>query len=83
VHGTAPDIAGQGKANPSALILSGALLMTWWYQKTGEEAYRKAATLMEAGVRKAIESGSVTADLGGSAGTAAFADAVIKQMQQR
>ncbi|NLS06073.1 isocitrate/isopropylmalate dehydrogenase family protein [Rhizobium sp. P32RR-XVIII] len=82
VHGTAPDIAGQGKANPSALILSAAMLMTWWFQKTGEASYRKAATLMEEGVRRAVETGNTTADLGGKAGTAEFADAVIKQMQK-
>jgi 3-isopropylmalate dehydrogenase len=40
VHGTAPDIAGRGIANPSALILSTALLLNWCYQKTGIEACR-------------------------------------------
>ena len=81
VHGTAPDIAGQGKANPSALILSAAMLMTWWYQKTGEASYRKAAKLMEAGVRGAVEQGNATADLGGRASTSSFADAITRTMQ--
>jgi 3-isopropylmalate dehydrogenase len=82
VHGTAPDIAGSGKANPSALILSTALLMTWWYQRTANDAYRVAAHLMEAGVRQAIASGSATADLGGKASTDAFADAIVRAMGQ-
>ena len=83
VHGTAPDIAGQGKANPSALILSTALLMRWFYQRSGRKACRDAADLMEAALRRTIESGATTPDLGGTASTGDFARSVIRSMAAR
>ena len=60
VHGTAPDIAGKGIANPAALILSTALLLTWFYQRTRIEACRETARLLDRGVRDAIAGGSAT-----------------------
>ena len=80
VHGTAPDIAGKGIANPSALILSTALLMRWFYQRKGRKAYREAAELMESAVQRTIVSGATTSDLGGQLSTAEFARAVIRAM---
>ena len=80
VHGTAPDIAGKGVANPSALILSTALLMRWFYQRTGRVACREAAHLVESAVRETIESGATTPDLGGKLTTGEFARAVIRGM---
>jgi 3-isopropylmalate dehydrogenase len=77
VHGTAPDIAGKGCANPAALILSTALLLRWIYQRRRHRACRDAAALIEHGVRAAIAGGTLTPDLGGDATTAAFAQAVI------
>ena len=71
VHGSAPDIAGKGLANPTALIFSGALLL----RHLGEDA---AAGRISAAVRKVLASGKVlTGDLGGDAGTEAYTDAVI------
>src|SRR5262245_9062082 len=81
VHGTAPDIAGEGKANPSALILSTAMLLRWFYQRTRSRACRDAADLRERGVKEAIEAGDTTPDLGGSATTGAFAKAVAARMK--
>jgi isocitrate/isopropylmalate dehydrogenase len=81
VHGTAPDIAGRGIANPSALILSTALLLNWLYQRTRIEACRDTARLLDRGVRNAIASGAATADLGGDASTDAFATAVIAALE--
>lgn len=81
VHGTAPDIAGRGIANPSALILSTALLLNWFYQKTRIEACRETARLLDLGVRNAIASGASTPDLGGNASTEAFATAVIAALE--
>src|SRR5215831_5948342 len=72
VHGTAPDIAGKGIANPAALILSTALLLRWLYQRSKVEAARTTAHMIERAVGAAIRSGAVTADLGGTAGTGAF-----------
>src|SRR5881409_3361095 len=70
VHGSAPKYAGQNRANPTALILSGALML----RHLGETA---AADRVESAVRSVIADGeTVTYDLGGNAGTREFADAV-------
>ena len=70
VHGSAPKYAGLDKANPTALILSGALML----RHLGETA---AAERVETAVRDVIADGrTVTYDLGGTAGTAAFGEAV-------
>jgi len=63
IHGSAPDIAGEGKANPIAMILSGA-----WMLRTsfGLEAEAEA---IEAAVEQALNAGQVTSDLGGSLST--------------
>ena len=81
VHGTAPDIAGKGRANPSALILSTALLLRWFYQRSKSRPCRDAAVLMENGVKSAVVSGATTPDLGGRETTASFAAAVIASMR--
>ena len=83
VHGTAPDIAGKGVANPSALILSTALLLRWFHQRSGRRACRDTAELMESAVRRTIESGATTPDLGGTASTAEFARSVVRSMDGR
>ena len=71
VHGSAPDIAGKGIANPSACILSAAMMLEW----LGEE---DAAKMMEAAVLKVLKDGKVlTPDLKGKATTVEFADAVV------
>jgi 3-isopropylmalate dehydrogenase len=80
VHGTAPDIAGKGRANPSALILSTALLLRWFFQRSKSRPCRDAAVLMENGVKSAVVSGVTTPDLGGRETTASFAAAVIASM---
>ena len=81
VHGTAPDIAGKGRANPSALILSTALLLRWFYQRSKSRACRDAAELMENAVKSVVVSGTTTPDLGGRETTASFAAAVIAAMR--
>jgi isocitrate dehydrogenase (NAD+) len=71
VHGSAPDIAGQGLANPTGLILSGVEML----RHIGEAG---AAARVETAVGRVIGEGKhLTRDLGGSAGTRAFTDAVI------
>jgi isocitrate dehydrogenase (NAD+) len=71
VHGSAPDIAGKGVANPSALILSGALML----HHLGEE---EAAGRIERAVQQVVGEGStVTRDLGGDANTNQFVEALI------
>jgi len=75
VHGSAPKYAGQNKANPTALILSGALML----RHLGET---DAAAALEAAVRAVIAEGeTVTYDLGGSAGTREFGAAVAARVR--
>src|SRR6185503_5759892 len=74
VHGTAPDIAGKGIANPTGLMLSAAMLLDHVEQ-------RDAAARLRAGVTAALASPETrTGDLGGRANTAQFTDAVIRAM---
>ncbi len=74
VHGSAPKYAGLDKANPTALILSGALMLR-------HLGYLAEAERVEGAVREVIAEGrTVTYDLGGTAGTAAFADAIIARL---
>ncbi|HET7472697.1 MAG TPA: isocitrate/isopropylmalate dehydrogenase family protein [Candidatus Limnocylindrales bacterium] len=74
VHGSAPKYAGQNKANPTALILSGVLML----RHLGEGA---AAERVETALRAVIAEGRrTTYDLGGEAGTSEFADAIIETM---
>ena len=73
VHGSAPKYAGLNKANPTALILSGALMLR-------HLGYPDEADRVETAVRDVIADGRSTYDLGGSLGTAEFADAVIDRM---
>jgi isocitrate dehydrogenase (NAD+) len=75
VHGSAPKYAGQNKANPTALILSGALML----RHLGETS---AADAVESAVRSVIAEGTtVTYDLGGSAGTREYARAVVARLR--
>ncbi|HEX7780143.1 MAG TPA: isocitrate/isopropylmalate family dehydrogenase, partial [Vicinamibacterales bacterium] len=74
VHGSAPKYAGLNKANPTALILSGALMLR-------HLGYPDAATRLEDALRAVVAEGrSVTYDLGGNAGTSQFADAIIERL---
>lgn len=71
IHGSAPDIAGQGKANPLATILSAAMMLRY---SLGHAA---AADRIEAAVMKALASGARTPDLGGTMTTTQMGDAVL------
>src|SRR5438128_9311042 len=77
VHGSAPKYAGQNRANPTALILSGALML----RHLGEPA---AATRVEEAIGEVIAEGRATTyDLGGPAGTSQFADAIVARLGSR
>jgi len=71
IHGSAPDIAGQGKANPLATILSAAMMLRFSLGLPDE------ADRIERAVEAALNGGARTADLGGSLSTAAMGDAVL------
>jgi 3-isopropylmalate dehydrogenase len=76
-HGSAPDIAGHGIANPSSLILSAAMLLDWLGGRRGEQRLNDAAATIERAVDAELAVPETrTRDLGGSAGTMAFATAV-------
>ncbi len=75
VHGTAPDIAGKGIANPTAVMLAGMMLL----EHIGE---RTAAERLDTAVREAIASKeAVTPDLGGSATSRMFTQAVLRRLK--
>jgi len=74
IHGSAPDIAGQGLANPLGTILSAALLLR---HSLGLE---READAVEAAVDAVLTSGARTADLGGQLSTREMADAVLSQL---
>jgi tartrate dehydrogenase/decarboxylase/D-malate dehydrogenase len=76
VHGSAPDIAGRGVANPMGAILSGALMLR-------HLEFEKAAVQVEQAVEAAVAAGVKTRDLGGSATTTEFADEVIQRLKAR
>jgi 3-isopropylmalate dehydrogenase len=71
VHGSAPDIAGQGIANPLAMFLSAAMLLRHGLGLESE------AAAVESAVERALDAGLRTADLGGEAGTAQATKAVL------
>jgi 3-isopropylmalate dehydrogenase len=78
VHGTAPDIAGQGKANPCAMFLSAAMMLEWLADRYGEAELEVGARVIERAVEIALSrGGAVPMEYGGDAGTAELTAAVI------
>jgi len=71
VHGSAPDIAGRGIANPIAAVLSAAMMLDWLDQRSAADAIRKA-------VEQVLAAGQTTPDLGGKLSTAGVGDALVK-----
>ena len=81
-HGTAPDIAGQGIANPSAMIVSAAMMLTWLAEKHDTPALAKAGAAIEQALDRGFENGTVRpTDLGGNTGTHEITDAVIAELK--
>jgi len=74
VHGSAPDIAGTGAANPLAMLLSAAMMLRHGLDLPD------AATAVESAVEKALDGGLRTPDLGGAAGTASATKAVLDNL---
>ena len=74
IHGSAPDIAGQGVANPCAAILSLALALRYSLERAD------LAERVEAAVSAALDAGARTRDLGGELGTRAMTDVVLEQL---
>jgi isocitrate dehydrogenase (NAD+) len=75
VHGTAPDIAGKGFANPTALLMSSILMLDHLREQTAAERIQNALDIVHR------EAEHTTRDVGGKAGTEEFADAVIAALK--
>jgi 3-isopropylmalate dehydrogenase len=80
-HGSAPDIHGQGKANPTACFLSAAMMLDWLAGRSGNDALARAARSIERAVDEVFASGKATPfEFGGTAGTRAIRDAVLSNL---
>jgi 3-isopropylmalate dehydrogenase len=79
-HGSAPDIAGQGIANPTAEILSTAMLLDWMGDQKSLRELFDVARCMSDSVASALAAGVTTRDLGGTASTSEFTNAVLGQV---
>src|SRR5690606_25045156 len=77
-HGSAPDIAGQDKANPTSMILSAAMLLRWHGERAGDAHYIEAAILIEDTIDGVLSDAATrTRDLGGPLGTKRFTETVV------
>lgn len=80
-HGTAPDIVGQGKANPTAMILSAAMMLDWLGAKHGDTALIDGARAIEAAVEHAFAQDHVKPfEFGGQSGTAQVTESVLSHL---
>jgi 3-isopropylmalate dehydrogenase len=79
-HGSAPDIAGKNLANPYSLILSSALLLDWYAQRSRNQEYTTAANAIREAIGAAILSKEVTKDIGGNLGTKEAGDVLVKKL---
>lgn len=83
-HGSAPDIAGQGIANPVSIIASVAMLLDWYNQRSAEQKYSGAAAAIRNALEEILsEPEKCTPDLGGSASTNDFAASVTDCLRTR
>src|SRR6266850_4320976 len=80
-HGSAPDLAGKNRANPTSLILSAAMLLEWIAARRGNDAFAAAARNIDAAVDATLNDPATrTADLGGKLGTGEFAKTVAAKL---
>ena len=83
-HGSAPDIAGRGIANPASLMLSVAMLLGWLARRHGRDELAEAAAAIGNAVDQALTRPATrTADLGGRAGTESMTDAVVAAIAEQ
>jgi isocitrate dehydrogenase (NAD+) len=80
VHGSAPDIAGKGVANPLALLMSAVMMLNYIADNRNDADARTVAVKIRNAYDQTLEDGCKTRDLGGELGTEAFADAVIERL---
>ena len=80
VHGSAPDIAGQGIANPLALIMSSVMMLNHLHRKHDDQKCADCAKRIRDAYDRCLREGATTRDLGGELSTDGFADALIERM---
>ena len=84
VHGSAPDIAGQGIANPAALMASAAMLLEWLGAKHGRDDLMAAADHFNSAIDRVLaDAANHTPDLGGKATTAGVGDAIAAEISKQ
>lgn len=80
VHGSAPNIAGKGIANPLALLMSSVMMLNYLAENRNDPDAKKAGQRLKAAYDKALSSGQRTRDLGGNLDTEQFVDALIERL---
>ncbi len=81
VHGSAPDIAGQGVANPLALTMSSVMMLNHIAETRNDTVCREAGGRIKAAYNRALADGCLTRDLGGDLGTTDFTNALIERIE--
>jgi 3-isopropylmalate dehydrogenase len=79
-HGSAPDIMGKGIANPTAMILSAAMMLEWLGERRGDAHCTRVAQSIHSAVEAALAKGPRARDLGGTAGTQEVTNAVVSAL---
>ncbi|MEM6495675.1 MAG: isocitrate/isopropylmalate family dehydrogenase [Pseudomonadota bacterium] len=81
-HGSAPDIAGQGKANPTAMLISTAMMLDWLGLRRGDDQMVQAGRALDNAVHKAYADAAVAPfEFGGTTGTTDFTKAVLERIE--
>ncbi len=81
-HGSAPDIAGKGLANPYAMVMSGQMLLDWLAMRNNDKAMAEAAKAISAAATQVLDDMTdVTPDLGGKANTSGMGDAICAKIR--
>ena len=80
-HGTAPDIAGKGRANPVATVLSVAMMLEWLADRHDDDRLRQAAVAIQDATARVLERGDSTPDIGGGLTTTQVAEAIANAIR--
>ncbi len=80
VHGSAPDIAGKGVANPLALLMSSVMMLNYLAETRADARCREAAERIKVAYNRALEDGQKTRDLGGELNTEQFVEALVARL---
>lgn len=80
-HGSAPDIAGKNIANPVGMLLSAVMLLDWLNGRHNDKKIAEVARVAEKSIMDTISAGVSTPDLGGSASTTGFTEAIVERIK--